>query len=62
MNTWHIVHATGIIQAIYGGALKEFAEDKARDIEKQTGFLASVTTITGAKPSIGAEFVPPQEA
>lgn len=59
MSTWHIVHATGIVQAIYGGALKEFAEDKARAIESQTDAIVGVTTITGTKPTIGAEFRPP---
>ncbi len=59
MNTWHVVHCTGIIQAVYGGALKEFAEDKAKQMESTSGFIVGVTTITGTKPKVGAEFIPP---
>lgn len=59
MNTWHIVHVTGIIQAVYGGALKEFAEVKAKQMEESSGFIAGVTTITGPRPKVGAEFRPP---
>ncbi len=58
MNTWHIVHCTGIIQAVYGGALREMADDKAKEIEAKVGLVAGVVTVTGAKPKIGAEYHP----
>lgn len=58
MQTWHVVHATGIIQAVYGGALRDMADNKAKDIEKQTGSIVSVTTVTGPKPTIGDKFIP----
>jgi hypothetical protein len=53
MHTWNVVHATGIVQAVYGAALSNMAYDKAKSIP-----LAQVSVYCGPKPVIGQQFLP----
>lgn len=47
-SVWHLVVSTGVVQGVYGSALREQAEAKAKEIP-----LAYVATYVGAKPHVG---------
>lgn len=53
MHSWLIVHATGTVQAVYGPALRDMADEKAKHVP-----LASVSMHTGPRPRIGDKFPP----
>jgi hypothetical protein len=45
---WHLVISTGVVQGVYGSALREQAEELARQVP-----LSYVSTYVGSKPHVG---------
>lgn len=55
--TWHLVTSQGnVILGVFGAALLGEAQECARKVERQTGFVAYVNQFTGKRPRVGQTF------
>ncbi len=55
MINYYIVICTGIVHGIYGRALKEMAENKAKELSEKSGFEAIVVT-SQSRPNLGEKW------
>ena len=52
--TWHVVTSQGgVILGVFGEAILSMAQECARKVSRETGLLARVEQVKGARPSVG---------
>ena len=53
-ETWHVVTSQGrVILGVFGAAILSHAQECARKVERETGFPALISQVTGRRPSVG---------